>query len=185
MEGQTGLRSYLIQGTTIWQHGIDRSGIRKRKYLGWSIVLYIHSSPGLDAQKVSVGGCHDPPANFYFPPSSHAGPSAAPAAPAHPAPVAPVYQAPASHHVAYQSPPRESMPPLYHSTTYHPTEPLDYVMEDAEPRAASPRDMDMQGPYVPSTPSPATLLPGESDGLPFHPKYTDPLGLENMSPTNL
>jgi hypothetical protein len=49
-------------------------------------------------------------------------------------------------------------------------------MDDIEPRAASPRDMDMQGPYVPDTPS-----PGESDGLPFHPKYTDTPGLEVMS----
>src|SRR5947208_4064210 len=93
--------------------------------------------------------CHDPPANFYFPPSSHAGPSAdtaAPADPAYPARGAPLYQTPASHHVAYQSPPKESMPALYHETTFHSDEPLDHVMEDAEPRAASPRDMNMQRP---------------------------------------
>src|SRR5947208_1240298 len=124
--------------------------------------------------------CHDPPANFYLPSSSHAGPSAAPTAPAYPAPVAPVYQAPASHYVAYQSPPKESMPALYHETTFDPTEPLDYVMDDAEPRAASPRDVDMQGPYVPDTPS-----SGESDGLPFHPKYVDIPGLEAMSHAEL
>jgi hypothetical protein len=129
--------------------------------------------------------CHDPPSNFYFPPSSHAGPSAAPAAPAYPTPAAPVYQPPVSHHVAYQSPPRESMPPLYHQTTFDPTEPLNYVMDDAEPRAASPRDMDMQGPYVPDTSSPVTLSPGESDGLPFHPKYSNVPGLEAMSHAEL
>jgi hypothetical protein len=72
------------------------------------------------------------------------------------------------------------MPALYHETTFHSTEPLDYVMDDSEPRAASPRDMDMQGPYVPDTPS-----SGESDGLPFHPKYGNTPGLEAMSHAEL
>jgi hypothetical protein len=60
--------------------------------------------------------------------------------------------------------------------TFHSVEPLDYVMGDAEPRAASPRDTDMQEPHVPDTPS-----SGESDGLPFHPKYVGTPGLEVMS----
>lgn len=77
------------------------------------------------------------------------------------------------------------MPALYHETTFHSTEPLDYVMDDAEPRAVSPRDMDMQGPYVPDTSPPTTLSPGESDGLPFHPKYVSTLGLEGMSHAEL
>jgi hypothetical protein len=77
------------------------------------------------------------------------------------------------------------MPPLYHQTTFNPTEPLDYIMDDAEPRAASPRDMDVQGPYVLDTSSPGTLSPGESDGLPFHPKYGNIPGLEAMSHTEL
>jgi hypothetical protein len=123
--------------------------------------------------------CHDPASKFFIPPLSYAGPSTAPAAPAYPAPAAPEPLA-QSHHVAYQSPSKSSMPPLYHQTTFHPDEPLDYVMEDAEPRAASPRDMDMQGPYVPDTPS-----SGESDGLPFHPKYVGTPGLEVMSHTEL
>jgi hypothetical protein len=72
------------------------------------------------------------------------------------------------------------MPPLYHQTTYHSTEPLDHVMEDVEHRAASPRDMDMQRPYVPDTPS-----SGESDGLPFHPKYVGTPELKVMSHAEL
>jgi hypothetical protein len=77
------------------------------------------------------------------------------------------------------------MPPLYDQTTFHSAEPLDHVMGDIEPRAASPRDMDMQGPPMPNAPSPVTLLPGESDGLPFHPKYTGTLELEAMSHAEL
>jgi hypothetical protein len=72
------------------------------------------------------------------------------------------------------------MPPLYHQMTFNPTEPLDYVMDDAEPGAASSRDIDMQGPLMPDTPS-----SGESDGLPFHPKYGNTPGLEAMSRTEL
>jgi hypothetical protein len=49
--------------------------------------------------------------------------------------------------------------------THYTVEPLDHVMEDVEPRAVSPRDVDMQGSTMPKTPS------SESDGLPFHPKY--------------
>jgi hypothetical protein len=94
-----------------------------------------------------------------------------------------VYQAPASHHVAYQSPPASSMPPLYDQTTFDSVESPDHIMEDVEPGAASPRDMDMQRPSVLSTPSPVTLSPGESNGLPFHPKYCWALHLETMSPT--
>jgi hypothetical protein len=60
--------------------------------------------------------------------------------------------------------------------TYYTVEPLDHVMEDVEPGAASPRDVDMQGPPMPKTPSP------DSDGLPFHPKYLRALGHEVMSP---
>jgi hypothetical protein len=123
--------------------------------------------------------CHDPPSKFFIPPSSYAGPSTAPAAPAYPAPVAPEPLT-QSHHAAYQSPPKSSMPPLYHQTTFDSIEPLDHVMEDAEPGAASPRDMDMQGPYVLDTPS-----SGESDGLPFHPKYVGTPGLEVMSHAEL
>jgi hypothetical protein len=52
-------------------------------------------------------------------------------------------------------------------------------MEDVEPGAASPRDVDMQGSTMPKTPSP------ESDGLPFHPKYLDIPGLEVMSHAKL
>jgi hypothetical protein len=72
------------------------------------------------------------------------------------------------------------MPPLYHQTTFDSTEPLDYVMDNAEPGATSPRDMDMQGPPMPDTPS-----SGESDGLPFHPKYGNIPGLEAMSRAEL
>jgi hypothetical protein len=77
------------------------------------------------------------------------------------------------------------MPALYHEMTFDPVEPPDHIMEDVEPGAASPRDMDMQRPFVPDTPSPVTLSPGESDGLPFHPKYTDTPGLEAMSHAEL
>jgi hypothetical protein len=106
-----------------------------------------------------------------------------PAAPAYPtlAP-APAHQAPASHHVAYQSPPRDSMPPLYDQTTFDPVEPLDHAMEDIEPGAASPRDMDMQRPSVPSTSSSVPLSAGESNRLPFHPKYSWVPHLKTMSP---
>jgi hypothetical protein len=127
--------------------------------------------------------CHDPPSNFLFPPLSHAGPSAAPAAPAYPAPIAPVYNALASHHVTYQSPPKESMPPLYDQMTFDSIEDPDHVMDDIEPGAASPRDVDMQRPSVPSTPSSVPLSSGESDGLPFHPRYRWAPHLETMSPT--
>jgi hypothetical protein len=127
---------------------------------------------------LKVSKCHDPPGNFNFPPSSYAGPSAAPA---YPTPVAP-----ASYHVTYQSPPKESMPALYHETTFHPTESPDYVMGDVEPGATSPGDVDMQRPTMPSTPSsdPSSvpLSAGESDGLPFHPKYNWAPHLETMSP---
>jgi hypothetical protein len=61
--------------------------------------------------------------------------------------------------------------------TYYTVEPLDHVMEDIEPGAASPQDVDMQGPLMPKTPSP------ESDGLLFHPKYRWAPHLETMSPT--
>src|SRR5947208_5569883 len=97
--------------------------------------------------------CHDPASKFFIPPPTYAGPSTTPAAPAYPAPAAPAPLA-QSHHVAYQSPPTSSMPPLYDQTTYDSVEPLDHIIEDAEPRAASPRDTDMQGPHVPDTPSP-------------------------------
>src|SRR5437879_13434672 len=63
MLGLTGLRSYLIHGATIWQRGIDGSGIRKRKYLGLLIALYSQSSPGHAPLNISAGGCM----------SSHAG----------------------------------------------------------------------------------------------------------------
>jgi hypothetical protein len=63
--------------------------------------------------------------------------------------------------------------------TYYTVEPLDHVMEDVEPRAASPRDVDMQRSTMPKTPSP------DSDGLPFHPKYLDIPGLKAMSHTEL
>jgi hypothetical protein len=52
-------------------------------------------------------------------------------------------------------------------------------MEDVEPGATSPRDMDMQGPLMPKTPSP------DSDGLPFYPKYVEVPGYEAMSPPEL
>jgi hypothetical protein len=48
-------------------------------------------------------------------------------------------------------------------------------MEDVKPRAASPRDVDMQGTPMPKTPSP------DSDGLPFHPKYVKVPGYKAMS----
>jgi hypothetical protein len=64
--------------------------------------------------------------------------------------------------------------------TFDPIKPLDHIMEDAEPGAASPRDMDMQGPYVLNTPS-----SGESNRLPFHPKYVGTSGLEVMSHAEL
>jgi hypothetical protein len=63
--------------------------------------------------------------------------------------------------------------------TYYTVEPLDHVIEDLEPRAASPRDVDMQGSTMPKTPSP------DSNGLPFHPKYRNIPGLEVMSHTEL
>jgi hypothetical protein len=47
---------------------------------------------------------------------------------------------------------------------YYTAEPLDHVMEDIEPGAASLRDVDMQRPFMPKTPSP------DSGRLPFHPK---------------
>jgi hypothetical protein len=72
------------------------------------------------------------------------------------------------------------MPPLYYETTFDSTESPDHVMEDIEPGTASPRDLDMQGPYVPDTSS-----SGESDGLPFHPKYVGTSGLEAMSHAEL
>jgi hypothetical protein len=77
------------------------------------------------------------------------------------------------------------MPALYHSTTFATTEPCDYVMGDPEP--GSPRDLDMQGPFVPDTPSSGSthLSAGESDGLPFHPKYGNVPGLEAMSHAEL
>jgi hypothetical protein len=120
--------------------------------------------------------CHDPPSKFFIPPPSYAGPSTAPAAPAYPTPAAPEPLA-QNHHVQYQLPPKSSLP-FYDQTTFYSVEPLDHVMEDVEPRAASPRDVDMQRPNVPDTPS-----PGESDGLPFHPKYHWAPHLETMSPT--
>jgi hypothetical protein len=43
--------------------------------------------------------------------------------------------------------------PFYDQTTYYTVDPLDHVMDDIEPGAASPRDMDMQEPHVPDTPS--------------------------------
>jgi hypothetical protein len=125
----------------------------------------------------STPHCHDPAPKFFIPPPSYAGPSTAPAAPAYPIPAAPITQ---SHHVAYQSPPKDSLP-FYDQTTFHSDEPLDHVMDDVELRAASPRDVDMQRPSVLSTPSPVTLSPGESDGLPFHPKYSWVPHLETMS----
>jgi hypothetical protein len=72
------------------------------------------------------------------------------------------------------------MPSLYDQTTFDPTEPLDHVMDDIELRAASPRDMDLQGPYVPDASSSE-----ESDGLPFHPKYVGASGLKAISYTEL
>jgi hypothetical protein len=63
--------------------------------------------------------------------------------------------------------------------TYYTVEPLDHVMEDVEPRAASPRDVDMQGSTMPKTSSP------DSDGSPFHPKYIGIPGLEVMSQVEL
>jgi hypothetical protein len=74
------------------------------------------------------------------------------------------------------------MPPLYHEMTFDTTEPLDHIMEDIEPGAASPRDVDMQRPSMPSTPSSVPLSAGESDGLPFHPKHSWVPHLETISP---
>jgi hypothetical protein len=122
--------------------------------------------------------CHDPASKFFIPPPSYTGPSAAPAAPAYYAPAAPEPLA-QSHHVQYQSPPKSSLL-FYDQTTFYSAEPLDHIMEDVEPRAASPRDVDMQRPHVPDTPS-----SGESDGLPFHPKYVGTPGLEVMSHAEL
>jgi hypothetical protein len=62
MLGLTRLRSYLIQGATIWQHGIDGSGIRNRKYLGFLIALYSQSLPGCVPLNVLAGGCMSSPA---------------------------------------------------------------------------------------------------------------------------
>jgi hypothetical protein len=120
------------------------------------------------------GWCHDSPSKFFISPLSYAGPSIA--APSAPAPLA------QSHHVHpphYAAPaiPASSTTPFYDQTTYYTIKPLDHVMEDVEPGAASPRDVDMQGSTMPKTPSP------ESDGLPFHPKYHWALHLETMSPT--
>jgi hypothetical protein len=63
--------------------------------------------------------------------------------------------------------------------TYYTIEPLDHIMDDVEPRAASPRDVDMQGSTMPKTLSP------DSDGLPFYPKYVGTPGLEVMSHAEL
>jgi hypothetical protein len=119
--------------------------------------------------------CHDLPSKFFIPPLSYAGPSVAPAAPA------PLAQ---SHHVYpphYATPaiPTSHATPFYDQTTYYTVEPLDHIMEDVEPGAASPRDVDMQGPTMLKTPSP------DSDGLPFHPKYMEVPGYEAMSPLEL
>jgi hypothetical protein len=62
MLGLTGLRSYLIHGAMIWQCGIDGSGIRNRKYLGFLIMLYSQFSPGCAPLNVSAGGCMSSPA---------------------------------------------------------------------------------------------------------------------------
>jgi hypothetical protein len=77
------------------------------------------------------------------------------------------------------------MPVLYHETTFASTELPDYIMGDPEPRAVG--DVDMQGPLVPNTPSSGSthLSSGESDGLPFHPKYGNVPGLEAMSHAEL
>jgi hypothetical protein len=72
------------------------------------------------------------------------------------------------------------MPPLYHQMTFDTVESPDHVMEDIELGAASPGDVDMQRPHVPNTPS-----SGESDRLPFHPKYVGIPGLEVMSHAEL
>jgi hypothetical protein len=136
--------------------------------------------------------CHDP-SKFFIPPPLYAGPSAAPAAPAplaqshhvHPPHYAPA-QPPiisASHATpAPVQPPTVSTShttPFYDQMTYYTIEPPDHIMEDVEPGAASPRDVDMQGPPMPKTPSP------DSDGLPFHPKYVGIPGYEAMSPGEL
>jgi hypothetical protein len=105
---------------------------------------------------------HDPPSKFFIPPLSYAGPSIPPAAPA---PLAHIHHA---HYYELAQPPAipaSSTTPFYDHMTYYTIEPLDHVMEDVEPGAASPRDVDMQGPLMPKTLSP------DSDGLPFYPKY--------------
>jgi hypothetical protein len=110
--------------------------------------------------------CYDL-SKFFIPPPSFPGPSAAAA----PAPLAQHHYVHPLHYVtpAQPSVPAEEHLLLYHQydpqTTYYTIEPLDHIMEDVEPGAASPRDMDMQGPTMPKTLSP------DSDGLPFHPKY--------------
>src|SRR5437588_4765710 len=62
MLGLTGLRSYLIQGAMIWWRGMDGSGIRNQKYLGFLIALYSQSLPGCAPLNVSAGGCMSSPA---------------------------------------------------------------------------------------------------------------------------
>jgi hypothetical protein len=83
--------------------------------------------------------CHDPPPQFFIPPSSYAGPSTTPsapaAAPAYHVPVAPAHHAPVHLHVP-EAP--ASHTPFYDQTTYYTIEPLDHIMEDAEPGAVSP-----------------------------------------------
>jgi hypothetical protein len=87
--------------------------------------------------------CHDPPSKFFIPSSSYTGPSTAPAAPAPAAPAAPAYHtpvAPAHHAPVHLHIPEApaSHTPFYDQTTYYTVEPLNHVMEDAEPGAASP-----------------------------------------------
>jgi hypothetical protein len=123
--------------------------------------------------------CYDP-SKFLSPPPPLSGPSAASAAPA---PLAQTHHVHPTHYTPAQPPFQplsygQTTNPFHDSHTfYYTTEPLDHIMEDVEPRAASPGDVDMQGPLMLKTPSP------DSDGLPFHPKYLHAPGHETMSHT--
>jgi hypothetical protein len=112
--------------------------------------------------------CHDP-SKFFIPPPPSAGPSVAPSAPA------PLTQ---MHYALIQPPviPASRTLSLHNpQTAYYTVEPPDHIMEDIEPGATTPRDVDMQGPSVPKTPS------LDSNRLPFHPKYLRAPGHEVMS----
>src|SRR5437588_6787851 len=71
MRGLTELRSYLIQGATIWQRRMDGSRIRNWKYLGFLIALYSQSLPGCAPLNVLVGGCMSSPAGSMLGSDGH------------------------------------------------------------------------------------------------------------------